>query len=73
MTGMPEIVGESQDEALEPADDLVEGNETRPLFNFPKARGTPQSVVHISPLRLRLDDFSGQGERAPPGWMTSRR
>jgi len=64
--GMPEITGQSQAGTLEPAEEMAEAVE---VISLP-ANHVPQSStdlgVCLSPLRLRLNDFSGEGERAPP-------
>jgi hypothetical protein len=67
MPRMPEIMGESQD--ADPArgeDELVET--VRPIHASPRrsTRRPRERGMIISPLRLRLTDFSGGGERAPP-------
>jgi len=67
MPGMPEIVGDSQSGALEAAERLEEGREVRPLRSTRVAASLLKPGIHVSPLRLRLNDFSGEGERAPPG------
>ena len=67
MPRMPEIMGESQDaEPVRGQDDLVET--VRPIHAFPlrDAGRSHQRGMVLSPLRLRLTDFSGEGERAPP-------
>ena len=67
MAGMPEIVGDSQDAALEAADELNESNEQRPVRSSQVTPWVLKPGIHVSPLELRLIDFSGEGERAPPG------
>jgi hypothetical protein len=62
---MPEITGDQDIEALpEAADDLDQKTwfEARSLDH----RGCDLTEVTVPPSRLRLDDFSGEGERAPP-------
>jgi len=64
---MPEIVGEDQDVHPDLQENKpAEGDEER--VNFLEARESYQSQpgMYTSPLRLRLADFSGEGERAPP-------
>lgn len=69
MSGIPEIIGESHDS-------------TRSWTSRHREVGYSQSTsvcaciartvrdhggMTVSPLRLRLIDFAGEGERAPPG------
>lgn len=70
MPRMPEIVGETQD--------AVPGPEQTGLKDRVQERTPPvvlrrgvriTSGIIASPLTLRLFDFSGEGERAPPGFM----
>jgi len=68
MPGIPEIIGESQVGTLDPVEEKTQNrgeareNRRRPC---PK-RVRAKSGMNSSPLRLRLCDFSGEGERAPP-------
>ena len=67
MSGMPEIIGESQASTLESAEERIEEDEPLTLADYSqKDDHTPQPGIYVSPLRLRLADFSGEGERAPP-------
>ena len=64
---MPEIVGEPQD--AEPARGEGATVETARPIEASSRRSTArprERGMTISPLRLRLNDFSGEGERAPP-------
>ena len=67
MPRMPEIVGESQDVAPgldenRPAEGGPETPHPRPVFRDVRT----ESGITRSPLVMRLTDFSGEGERAPP-------
>ncbi len=72
MPQMPEIMGQDQD--LGPPG-VAGGTRTprgrgpefddRPSKDHPWLRHS-QSGVSVSPLTMRLVDFSGEGERAPP-------
>lgn len=68
MPGIPEIIGESQVGTLDPVEEKPRScNQVRAQGNgsfFGKA--SARSGMNSSPLRLRLHDFSGEGERAPP-------
>jgi hypothetical protein len=68
MPGMPEIFGESQLGTLNPDRTSTEsGTEPYPDERAIFARTLElDSGTITSPLRLRLNDFSGEGERAPP-------
>ena len=71
MPRMPEIVGESQDadphlEENRPAEPVGEQLWPRRTSRASRERYR-QSGIMVSPLVLRLIDFSGEGERAPPG------
>jgi hypothetical protein len=73
MAGLPEIIGDRQDsvpgvaEEQDRHEDAQEPPEQRPreLVNHPGA--------YLPPLELRLIDFSGGGERSPPGDLTTGR
>ena len=70
MPRMPEIVGESQDtdphlEENRPAEPVEERLWPRRTSRASRERYR-QSGIMTSPLMLRLIDFSGEGERAPP-------
>ena len=71
MPGMPEIIGDSQVSALEPAEEMAERVERSSIRSFPKVdRRAADPGIFVSPLRLiRLEDFSGEGERAPPAHL----
>ncbi len=67
MPRMPEIVGETQD--VVPA--LTEKEPAEPVhvaFAWKRRLGRRPETAGIlgSPQRMRLTDFSGMGERAPP-------
>lgn len=67
MPRMPEIVGEREevDPGLE-ENRPAEGNPENP-HPRPAARGLrTKRGIDRSPLSIRLTDFSGEGERAPP-------
>ena len=66
MAGIPEIIGESQLGTLNPVRENTEGEiADRPVWR-PYPLAVPTSGMIASPLWLRLHDFSGEGERAPP-------
>ena len=70
MPRMPEIVGEQQDAG--PAmveNEPAEVERGRVVFHYVERECHRQPGIYVSPLRLRLTDFSGEGERAPPGWL----
>ena len=69
MTGMPEIIGETRDEMLQPAEERSEESDLRSSEQRPPARVYIDPGTCVSPSRLRLIDFSGEGERAPPGCL----
>jgi hypothetical protein len=72
---MPEIVGESQDSG--PKLDENEVNEFSKndlskianLYSRPIKDHYPKPGIFESPLLIRLTDFSGEGERAPPKYI----
>lgn len=67
VAGMPEITGDRQDTCPDPVEnkrDAVQGKEDVPNL---AEEHLPQPEACESPLRMRLHDFSGEGERAPPG------
>jgi hypothetical protein len=68
---MPEITGEAQVEGPELGEsleqvDLSHESETVWKKRFECTR--LGSEMYTSPLLIRLTDFSGEGERAPPDW-----
>ncbi len=75
MARMPEIVGESQDSGPELDENrLNELTETEltiisNLYSRPIKDRCPKLGIFESPLLIRLTDFSGEGERAPPDYM----
>jgi len=68
MPGIPEIIGESQVGTLDPVEEKTQNrDEVREKPRQPRfLRSFARSGMIPSPLRLRLRDFSGEGERAPP-------
>ncbi|UCD29036.1 MAG: hypothetical protein JSV03_00700 [Planctomycetota bacterium] len=67
MPRMPEIVGESQDSGPELAEnEVLETEREVDTFTNPISEEIKQPGAFESPLQLRLNDFSGEGERAPP-------
>lgn len=68
MSGMPEIIGESQLGTLDPIGESPRNRSgDRPHETVLHLRATvDHSGTNMSPSRLRLHDFSGEGERAPP-------
>ena len=72
MARMPEIMGESQDSGPElDENELTERNLTMigNLNSRPNTDHCPKSGICESPLLIRLTDFSGEGERAPPKYI----
>lgn len=72
MPQMPEIMGEEQDlgpagvaGGLGGAGECGQDEDNRPSRDHPWLRHS-QPGVSVSPLTMRLVDFSGEGERAPP-------
>jgi hypothetical protein len=60
---MPEITGERQEVEHEPVETVPEQSRQETGIS----NQTYRDLTGIgSPTRLRLNDFSGQGERAPP-------
>ena len=66
MPGMPEIIGESELGTLNPVRESRRGGRDHPVAEHRCPALPPTSGMIASPLRLRLHDFSGEGERAPP-------
>ena len=66
MPGMPEIIGESELGTLNPVRESRQGTSDNRDAERRCYRLLPTSGMIASPLRLRLHDFSGEGERAPP-------
>lgn len=66
MPRMPEIIGERQ--AGPEAEDRRDRFELSPDSQEAGAANQAPNLpgIYVSPLQLRLDDFSGEGERAPP-------
>jgi hypothetical protein len=68
MAGMPEIIGEVNLDAPEPIETdrgpAVSGGLA--LKDF-RPTGRKSTETDVSPIKLRLLDFAGEGERAPPG------
>ena len=69
MSGIPEITGESQVSTRKPALSCREaGHKENPFVRaFVACSVRDDGGMTVSPLRMRLIDFSGEGERAPPG------
>jgi hypothetical protein len=68
MARLVEIIGERQDSCPAPSENDVEQpqqDEEKPTW---AREHLPQPGACESPLRMRLHDFSGEGERAPPGY-----
>ncbi len=68
MPGIPEIIGESQVGTLDPVEEKSRDRDKvreqgKGSFYW---KVSARSGMNLSPLRLRLHDFSGEGERAPP-------
>ncbi|MBI4580254.1 MAG: hypothetical protein HY718_11165 [Planctomycetes bacterium] len=63
---MPEITGER---AAEP--EMAEAMVQPPAVEQDRTAptGRESTGAFVSPMRLRLDDFSGEGERAPPEFI----
>lgn len=67
MPGMPEIIGESRATVLETAEEEPQAVQlVLPSSNARTEHTVDPLEGYISPSRLRLNDFSGGGERAPP-------
>lgn len=72
MAPIPEIIGETREEALERNEALQEqesaGEPVLPPWraHHQKPRPLTETRYGASPFMIRLCDFSGQGERAPP-------
>jgi len=72
MALIPEIIGETQEEALERNDAQQEqesvGEPVPPpwLRRHYKPRPLTETPHGAPPFMIRLCDFSGEGERAPP-------
>lgn len=62
---MPEIVGERQAE-IEAQDSGVRFVWSQTARDASRIEMQNLPGMYVSPLQLRLDDFSGEGERAPP-------
>ncbi|MHC4443969.1 MAG: hypothetical protein ACYTBZ_04070 [Planctomycetota bacterium] len=75
MARMPEIVGESQDSGPQldenELNELTEADLTKiaNLYSRPISDQRQRSGIIESPLLIRLIDFSGEGERAPPKYI----
>ena len=69
MSGIPEITGESQVNTLKPAVRCREAGrkDYTSVRAFTACAARDHRGMTVSPLRMRLIDFSGEGERAPPG------
>jgi hypothetical protein len=68
MSGMPEIIGEFPLGTLYSTRQSPEHRDkTRPSASANRACAAAEDWgTTMSPLRMRLHDFSGEGERAPP-------
>ena len=66
MPGIPEITGESELGTLNPVRESRRGGRDDAVADHRCLTLLPTSGMITSPLRLRLHDFSGEGERAPP-------
>jgi len=67
MPRMPEIVGEMESAAPELVEnEPAEATRHQPDRPAEKQAFRRESEVHVPPWRLRLADFSCEGERAPP-------
>jgi len=67
MPRMPEIVGESEDAEPQHGENaVVEMDRKIQTTTCMRQRRPCKRGISVSPLRIRLNDFSGEGERAPP-------
>ncbi len=72
MAFMPEIIGETREQALERSDEQEEQESVgEPAFpprqgRHLKLRALTETLYGAPPFMIRLSDFSGEGERAPP-------
>ena len=67
MSGMPEIMGDLQDDFPGPTEEFDQDEQFEEEEHNWAIEHLPQPGACESPLRMRLHDFSGEGERAPPG------
>ena len=67
MPRMPEIIGDVAETEPEPTVEMAVQFRESTHPGHPEAEDySTNPGFFLSPLRLRLEDFSGQGERAPP-------
>lgn len=71
MAFMPEIIGETREQALERNEEQEEqesvGEPVPPRGECHlKRRALTETLYGAPPFMIRLSDFSGEGERAPP-------
>lgn len=67
MAGMPEIIGEVVSETPEPIETDRGPRVGRVLPKIPRRHCERKSTeAETSPFMMRLLDFAGEGERAPP-------
>ena len=66
MAGMPEIIGNRQDDCPDPAENVEQEEQFEEEEHNWAEEHLPHPGACESPLRMRLHDFSGEGERAPP-------
>lgn len=69
MAFMPEIIGETREQALERNEEQESVGEPAPPPHHErhlKLRALTETLYGVPPFMIRLSDFSGEGERAPP-------